>query len=242
MTLLSRTLAIALFSFLPITSAVRAANPSPPTSKRPTSLRSAPCPPRPGLHSADRRTREAHGPGRAHDRRPEPRQRGEWSSVCVVDLADPARPRVGGWEADNFVLPGQRLQGLRGGRGDPRGLRRRARAGRPDHRVGQHMRADTRLTTGQAVTLAEVLRLVCQYSDNTAANVAIDTVDRQRASALLRAMGLRGSDITRKFLPRTREGRRLHHRAGHNLLRAPLRHLPVGRRERRRGAAAAAAG
>jgi beta-lactamase class A len=46
---------------------------------------------------------------------------------------------------------------------------------------------------------------MCQYSDNTAANVAIDTVDRKRATALLHSLGLQGSEVTRKFLPRNKE-------------------------------------
>jgi len=46
---------------------------------------------------------------------------------------------------------------------------------------------------------------MCAYSDNTAANVAIDVVDRRRATAMLHELGCQGSDVTRKYLPRTRE-------------------------------------
>ncbi|MCX7019474.1 MAG: serine hydrolase [bacterium] len=129
----------------------------------------------------------------------------EWSSICVVDLSDPSRPCAGGWEADNFVYPASAYkmyvvgEAVRQVCAGERGLDDITTVS------ANNMRPDTRLTTGQAVTLAEVLRLVCMYSDNTAANVAIDIVDRQRASALLRAMGCIGSDVTRKFLPRSRE-------------------------------------
>jgi beta-lactamase class A len=129
----------------------------------------------------------------------------EWSSVCVVDLADPAKPRVGAWEADNFIYPASTYKMYVLGEA----IRQVCAGERSLDDIttvsANNMRADTRLTTGQLVSLSEVLRLMSQYSDNTAANVAIDTVDRQRASALLRAMGCQGSDLTRKFLPRTRE-------------------------------------
>jgi beta-lactamase class A len=129
----------------------------------------------------------------------------EWSSVCVVDLSDPRAPRVGEWEAENFIYPASTYKMYVLGEA----IRQVCAGERSLDDVttvsANNMRADTRLTTGQLVSLSEVLRLMCQYSDNTAANVAIDTVDRQRASALLRATGCEGSDITRKFLPRTRE-------------------------------------
>ena len=129
----------------------------------------------------------------------------EWSSVCVVDLRDASKPRVAGWEADNFVYPASAYKMYVVGE-----LIREVCDGQRSlddvTTVSErNMRPDTRLTTGQSISLSEVLRLVCQYSDNTAANVAIDVADRQRASALLRAMGCTGSDITRKFLPRSRE-------------------------------------
>ncbi|MCX7718937.1 MAG: class A beta-lactamase-related serine hydrolase [Candidatus Sumerlaeaceae bacterium] len=129
----------------------------------------------------------------------------EWSSICVVDIRDTARPRVGGWEADNFVYPastykmyvvGEAIRQVCAGERSLDDLTTVA---------AKNVRSDSRLTTGQVVSLSEVLRLICQYSDNTAANVAIDLVDRQRASALMRALGCNGSDITRKFLPRALE-------------------------------------
>ena len=129
----------------------------------------------------------------------------EWSSVCVVDLADPLKPRVGAWEADNFIYPASTYKMYVVGEAVRQVCAGERSLDDPTTVSANNMRADTRLTTGQLVSLSEVLRLVCQYSDNTAANVAIDTVDRQRASALLRALGCAGSDITRKFLPRTRE-------------------------------------
>jgi len=129
----------------------------------------------------------------------------EWSSVCVVDIRDITNPRVGGWEAENFVYPASTYKMYVVGEAV-----RQVCAGERSlddlTTVAAHnVRSDSRLTTGQTVTLSEILRLVSQYSDNTAANVAIDIVDRQRASALLRAMGCEGSDVTRKFLPRSLE-------------------------------------
>lgn len=129
----------------------------------------------------------------------------EWSSICVVDLADLSRPRVAEWCGQNMLYPastykmyvlGEAVRQICAGE-----ISLEQRFTVPEHNV----RSGDRLAAGQEVSLSEILRLMCQFSDNTAANMAIDIVDRQRASALLRAMGLEGSDITRKFLPRARE-------------------------------------
>ena len=50
-----------------------------------------------------------------------------------------------------------------------------------------------------------MLRLILTYSDNTAANVAIDVATRPRINGLLAALDIEGSKVTRKFLPRSRE-------------------------------------
>ena len=129
----------------------------------------------------------------------------EWSSISVVDITDMEHPRRGGWREDNFVYPASSYKLYILGE-----IIRQVVSG--EHkldekiRVKEHnARGDSRLSAGQEVTLSEVLRLVMRYSDNTAANEAIDLADRQRASALLRAMGCRGSDITRKYLSRSLE-------------------------------------
>lgn len=134
-----------------------------------------------------------------------PDKEDEWSSICVVDLCDPDRPRVAGWRMDNFLYPastyklyvlGEAIREIVAGE---KGL---------DDVVTvkeRNVRDDSRLVAEQQTSVSEILRLMMQYSDNTAANEAIDLVDRQRASALLRAMDLQGSDITRKYLPRTLE-------------------------------------
>ncbi|MEO8377189.1 MAG: serine hydrolase, partial [Candidatus Sumerlaeota bacterium] len=51
----------------------------------------------------------------------------------------------------------------------------------------------------------EILRLVLTYSDNSAANEMIDLVSRQKATALMWALGCKGSEITRKYIPRKNE-------------------------------------
>jgi beta-lactamase class A len=129
----------------------------------------------------------------------------EWSSVCVADLADPDNPVVGGWEEQNFVYPasscklyilGEAVRQVLAGEYSLDDIRT----------VKKHnVREDSRLEADQKTSVSEILRLMMMYSDNTAANEAIDLVDRRRASALLRAMGCEGSDITRKYLSRTLE-------------------------------------
>jgi beta-lactamase class A len=129
----------------------------------------------------------------------------EWSSICLVDLRDIANPRVASWQARNFVYPASTYKMYVLGEAI-----RQVCEGEMSlddvFVVEEHnVRGNSRLTADQEVPLSEVLRLMCQHSDNTAANVAIDIVDRQRASALLRAMGCFGSDITRKYLSRSLE-------------------------------------
>lgn len=129
----------------------------------------------------------------------------ESASICVVDISDVREPRVGEWQGENFVYPASTYKMYVLGEAIRQVCAGERSLDDPTTVATHNVRSDSRLTTGQVVSLSEVLRLMSQYSDNTAANVAIDTVDRQRASALLRAMGCIGSDITRKFLPRSRE-------------------------------------
>lgn len=129
----------------------------------------------------------------------------EWSSICVVDLTDLSRPRVGGWEMDNFVYPASTYKMYVLGEAIRQVCAGERSLDDPTTVAEHNVRGGSRLSADQVVPLSEVLRLMSMYSDNTAANVAIDTVDRRRATALLHAMGLQGSEITRKFLPRSRE-------------------------------------
>ena len=129
----------------------------------------------------------------------------EWASICAVDITDMEHPRLGGWKEDNFIYPASSYKLYVLGE-----IIRQVVSG--EHkldekiRVKEHnLRGGSKLEAGQEVTLSEILRLMLMYSDNTAANEAIDLADRQRASALLRALGCTGSDITRKFLPRSLE-------------------------------------
>lgn len=134
-----------------------------------------------------------------------PDKEDEWSSICLVDLADRAHPRVAGWKADNFIYPASTYKMYVVGEAV-----REVVAGEKSlddvYVVKEHnVRGDSRLKAGQETTLSEILRLTIQYSDNTAANEAIDAVDRRRATALMHALGCKGSEITRKYLARKLE-------------------------------------
>lgn len=129
----------------------------------------------------------------------------EWSSICLVDLTDPNNPRVAGWKEDNLVYPASTYKMYAMGEAI-----RQVVAGEITlddvHAVKDHnVREGSRPTAGQELTVSEIIRLTMQYSDNTTANELIDLVDRQRASALMHALGCQGSEITRKYLPRDRE-------------------------------------
>jgi len=129
----------------------------------------------------------------------------EWASVCVVDISDINHPRVGAWEERNFVYPASAYKLYVLGEAIRQVTENKLRLDDVITVKEHNVRSGSRLKASAQTTFSEVLRLMMMYSDNTAANEAIDAVDRDCASALLRAMGLEGSDITRKFLPRTRE-------------------------------------
>ncbi|CAN5406582.1 hypothetical protein BH09SUM1_BH09SUM1_30850 [soil metagenome] len=129
----------------------------------------------------------------------------EWSSICIVDLRDRDKPRVASWKAVNFIYPASTYKMYVIGEAI-----REVVAG--EHKLDdvltvseKNWRKDSKLVSGEKTTLSEILRLTAQYSDNTAANIAIDTVDRQKATALMWALGCKGSEITRKFLGRDSE-------------------------------------
>jgi beta-lactamase class A len=129
----------------------------------------------------------------------------EFSSICVVDLSDPTSPTVAGWRADNFVYPASAYKMYVLGEAIRQHLEGEFQLDDILTVKEHNVRGGSRLEAGQQVSISEVLRLMSAYSDNTAANEAIDLVDRQRASAMLRALGCEGSDITRKYLSRDLE-------------------------------------
>lgn len=129
----------------------------------------------------------------------------EMSSICLVDLRDLSNPRVAGWNADHFVYPASTYKMYVMAEAI-----RQVVAGEMNlddvHPVKEHnVRGGAGPDAGTPMTISETLRLTMQYSNNTTANEIIDIVDRQRASALMHALGCQGSEITRKYLPRTLE-------------------------------------
>lgn len=127
------------------------------------------------------------------------------ASICVVDISDINNPRVGGWNMDHFVYPASTYKMYVLGeviRQVCEGQLSLSEVYTVDER---NVRAGSDLLKDQRVTLSEVLRLMSMYSDNGAANVAIDVVGRKKVSALLHGMNLKGSEVTRKFLPRAQE-------------------------------------
>lgn len=127
----------------------------------------------------------------------------EWSSICVIDMTSTS-PRMAGWKMDNFLYPASTYKMYVLGEAI-RQVCARERSLDDMTTVAAHNAVDSTPLAGTVLSLGEVLRLMCMYSNNTAANVAIDTVDRRRATALLYALDCKGSDVTRKYLPRTVE-------------------------------------
>jgi len=129
----------------------------------------------------------------------------EWASICVVDLADINAPRVGGWQQENFVYPASTYKMYVLGEAIRQVCDDKLSLDRTTTISTNNFRGDDGLAAESTATLSEVLHQMCMYSSNTAANVAIDTIDRRNASAMLKSLGCIGSDITRKYLPRSRE-------------------------------------
>jgi beta-lactamase class A len=127
----------------------------------------------------------------------------EWSSICVIDLGSTS-PRMAGWRSDNFLYPASSYKMYVLGEAIRQVCVGELSLDSPTT-ISAKNAVDTTPTADTVISFGEVLRLMCMYSSNTAANVAIDTVDRRRATALLHALNCRGSDVTRKFLPRTVE-------------------------------------
>lgn len=126
----------------------------------------------------------------------------EWSSLCLVDVSRPLAPRVAGWRAENFVYPAgaSMLFALA-----EAARRIAAQELDPLEKVlikPHNWSREGPLRAGEEVRLAELLYLSMATQDGTAHNELIDLLDRVRVSLTVRALGLRGSDLTRKFLPR----------------------------------------
>ncbi len=134
-----------------------------------------------------------------------PDKEDEWSSICLVDLSDRDKPRVAGWKEENFVYPASTYKMYVLGE-----VIREVVAGEKmidEVRTvkKKNVRDFSKLQADQEATVSEILRLMVQESDNTAANEAIDLVDRRRVTALMHALGCQGSEITRKFIARSLE-------------------------------------
>ncbi|MCC6546510.1 serine hydrolase [Candidatus Sumerlaeota bacterium] len=129
----------------------------------------------------------------------------EWSSICLVDLSDPLKPRVAGWKEDNFVYPASTYKMYVLGEVIREVVDGKISLDDEVTAKKHNLRGDTKLKEDQKYTVSEILRLVETYSDNSAANEAIDLVGRKNATALMWALGCKGSEITRKYLPRNIE-------------------------------------
>ncbi len=68
---------------------------------------------------------------------------------------------------------------------------------------------------GQKISIMDLFRLMITRSDDTAANVLIDVLGRPYINQIVREYGWRGSEVTRKFMPRDLEdvGYRTHEEA-----------------------------
>ena len=134
-----------------------------------------------------------------------PEKKEEHASICLVDLTDLAAPRMAGWHEETFVYPASTYKMYAMGEAVRQVVAGEIALGDTITVKENNVRAGSRPVANENLTIAEIIRLTMQYSDNTAANELIDLVDRQRASALMHALGCQGSEITRKYLPRDRE-------------------------------------
>ncbi|PAP76446.1 serine hydrolase [Rubrivirga marina] len=135
------------------------------------------------------------------------------TSLVVVDLAGP-EPVWGGVAPDAFLYPAsvykmyvaaEVLRQVLEGRydlDDPRVVT-------PHNAVdtAREVLSDPRplLAAGDTVTVGYLLDLMVTRSDNSAANELIDLATRPAVDSLMHRYGWEGSEVTRKFLPRSVE-------------------------------------
>ncbi len=134
-----------------------------------------------------------------------PDEEDEWSSISIVDLSDPANPRMGGWKEDNFIYPASAYKVYVLGEAIRQVTVGEIALGDTIQVKPHNVRGGSKLEANRETTVSEVLRLMQQFSDNTAANEAIDLTDRERVTELLHSLGCQGSEVTRKFLSRDLE-------------------------------------
>lgn len=136
-------------------------------------------------------------------------------SICVIDLKqDP--PQIFGYNADKFIYPASCYKVFVGAEvlsqieqkifsletiievKSPNDVDRDARIFPKDRRP--------LLKTGDKVTVEHLLDLMLTRSDNTASNCLIDLVSREKITEnIIYKYGWHGSEVTRKFLNRTKE-------------------------------------
>lgn len=129
----------------------------------------------------------------------------EWSSICLVDLSDPTNPKVAGWKQDNFIYPASTYKMYVLGEVIRQVVEGKIRLDDEVTPKEKNFRGDPEFKVDHKYTVSEILRLVTTYSDNSAANETIDLVGRKQATALMWALGCKGSEITRKYVPRKNE-------------------------------------
>lgn len=134
-------------------------------------------------------------------------------SLVVVDLAGPA-PVWGGASPDAFLYPASVykmyvaaavLSQVLDGRYDLDTPRVVAAHNAVD--TAREVLSDPRplLAAGDTVTVGYLLDLMITRSDNSAANEMIDLATRPTVDSLMHRYGWQGSEVTRKFLPRSVE-------------------------------------
>ncbi len=137
----------------------------------------------------------------------------ETISLAVIDLRGPA-PVMGAVYADNFIYPAsvykmyvaaEVLSQVLDGRYDLGTQLAVAPHNAVD--TAREVLSDPRplLQAGDTVTVGYLLDLMITRSDNSAANCLIDLATRPAIDALMHRYGWQGSEVTRKFLPRSSE-------------------------------------
>ena len=163
----------------------------------------------PALSDSLRALVEAAGLGGTFETEDGPQRVG----LAVIDLSGPS-PRLGAVEAEAFLYPAslykmyvaaEVLRQVREGRYDLGSPRVVAAHNAVD--TAREVLSDPRplLRAGDTVTVGYLLDLMVTRSDNSAANEMIDLATRPAIDSLLHRYGWHGSEVTRKFLPRSAE-------------------------------------
>jgi beta-lactamase class A len=137
-------------------------------------------------------------------------------SLCILDLSSEI-PKIAGYKMYNFLYPASLYKIYIAGALMEQVSKKKLfldkkykvkKVNAIDKKKEVSIDARQLIKAGQSVSLDYLLDLMITRSDNTAANCLIDIIDRKEINKFIHKHGWKGSEVTRKFLPRELEDKK----------------------------------